>query len=197
VNVNFEETKAQQRKPEPSRWARLRRRVRKALQPRVSVDRTARLSPRKGVKLGFRALVCEYVIVRAGDTPVEIGKFSQVGPFTVILGGSGVRIGDNVMIGPHCCLAAGNHDYRQVERPMRFAGDLSAGPIVVEDNVWIGANVTVTDGVRIGRDSVVAANSVVTRDVAPYDIVAGVPARVIGNRLEAARARAAAAAEAA
>jgi acetyltransferase-like isoleucine patch superfamily enzyme len=157
------------------------------LRPRTSVDRTARLYGKDSIRLGRRSLVCEYVIIRAGEEPVEIGAFSQIGPFTVILGGVGVKIGDNVMIGPHCCIAAGSHDYVQVERPMRFAGDLSKGPIVVEDNVWIGANVTLTDGVRIGRDAVVGAGSVVTKDVAPYEIVAGAPARVIGNRLERAK----------
>lgn len=174
--------------PQPTRWSQFRKRVRNWLRPRVSIDRTARLSGKRNIRLGNRVLLCEYVIVRAGDAPVEIGQFSQVGPFTVILGGVGVRIGDNAMIGPHCCIAAGNHDYKQVEKPMRFAGDLASGPIVIEDNVWIGANVTITDGVRIGRDAVIGANSVVTKDVAPYDIVGGVPARVIGNRLERARA---------
>ena len=183
---------AHQHSAPSSRWATFRKKVRNALRPRVSIDRTAKLSGRKFIRLGRRALVCEYVIIRAAETGVEIGQFTQVGPFTVILGGSGVRIGDNVLIGPHVCIAAGNHDYRQVDRPMRFAGDLSAGPVVIEDNAWVGANVTITDGVRIGRDAVVAANSVVTRDVKAYDIVAGVPARVIGNRLENARARTAA-----
>jgi acetyltransferase-like isoleucine patch superfamily enzyme len=168
-------------------WGRLRKRVRNLLRRRVSVHRTAMLYNKRMIRLGRRALLCEHVIIRAGDTPVEIGEFTQVGPFTVILGGSGVKIGANCLIAPHVCIAAGNHDYKQVERPMRFAGDLSAGPVVVEDNVWIGAHVTITDGVRIGRDAVVAAGSVVTKDVAPYDIVGGVPARVLGNRLELAR----------
>ncbi len=172
----------------PSHWSRVSRVVREFLRPRVSVHRTARLSNRKMIQLGRRALVCEYVIIRAGEVPVKIGQFSQIGPFTVILGGVGVCIGDNVMIGPHGCIAAGTHDHKQIDRPMRFAGDLSKGPIVVEDNVWIGANVTLTDGVRIGRDAVIGANSVVTKDVAPYDIVGGVPARVIGNRRDRAAA---------
>lgn len=163
-------------------------RFRKWMRPRVSVHRTASLPRGAGIRLGRRALICEHVIIRAGETPVEIGAFAQVGPFTVIFGGSGVRIGDNVMIGPHTCIASGSHDFHQVVRPMRFAGDTSKGPIVIEDNVWIGANVTITDGVRVGRDAVIGAGSVVTNDVAPYDIVAGVPAKAIGNRLHRAAA---------
>jgi galactoside O-acetyltransferase len=61
------------------------------------------------------------------------------------------------------------------------------GPIVVGDDVWIGANATVLRGITIGRGAVVGANSVVTRDVAPFSIVGGVPARVIGHRGGAAK----------
>jgi maltose O-acetyltransferase len=173
----------------PSLWQQWRKRARNLMRRRVTIHRTARLSHRRNIRLGRRALICEYAIIRGGDALVEIGHFSQIGPFTVIFSGSGVTIGDNVMIGPHCCIASGGHDFHQVEKPMRFAGNLTKGPIVIEDNVWIGANVTVSDGVRIGRDAVVGAGSVVTKDVAPFDIVAGVPARVMGNRLERAAAR--------
>lgn len=164
-------------------WSDVRNRLRALMRRRVCVHRTAILPGRKMIRLGLRALICEYVVVRPGDVPIEIGKYTQVGPFTVIFGGTGVRIGDNVMIGPHCCIASGNHDHHQLDRPMRFAGNLSDGPIVIEDNVWIGANVTITDGVHIGHDAVIGAGSVVTKDVVPFDIVGGVPARVIGSRL--------------
>lgn len=69
---------------------------------------------------------------------------------------------------------------------MRFAPALTKGPTVIEDNVWIGSHCVVTDGVKIGKEAVIGAGSVVTKDVQPFDIVAGVPARVIGNRLKSA-----------
>ena len=115
---------------------------------------------------------------------MHIGEYTQINPFTVIYGGSGVYIGDNVMIAPHCMIAAGDHDFKQIDLPIRHAGDLSKGPIVIEDGVWIGANVTITDGVIIGHDAVVAAGSVVTKNVSPYDIVGGIPAKKIANRRE-------------
>jgi acetyltransferase-like isoleucine patch superfamily enzyme/predicted SAM-dependent methyltransferase len=146
------------------------------------VDKTAQLSDRRLIQIGEYAEIKDYVIIRTYSNVVKIGKYTQINPFTVIYGGSGVFIGDNVLIAPHCVIAAGNHDYKQTEKPMRFAGDLSKGPIIIEDDVWIGANCTITDGLKISRGAVVAANSVVTKDIAPYDIVAGVPARVIGNR---------------
>lgn len=134
------------------------------------------------IQIAPGAQLYDYVIVYVGNHPVKIGRDTQINSFSMIFGGSGVTIGDHVMIAPHCVLAAGNHDYRQADVPMRLAGAVSQGPIVIEDNVWIGANCTITDGVRIGAGAVVGANSVVTRDVGANQIVAGVPARVIGDR---------------
>lgn len=147
-----------------------------------SIDSTAIIERKKLVKIGNKSEIKEYVIIKTYENNVLIGSHTQINPFTVIYGGSGVYIGNNVMIAPHCMIAAGDHDLKQLDVAMRFAGNSSKGPIVIEDNVWIGANCTITDGVRIGQDSVVAANSVVTKDVAPFDIVGGVPAKVIGNR---------------
>jgi len=146
------------------------------------VSRTAILESKKLIKIKRRAEIQDYVIIRSFVNEVRIGEYTQINPYTVIYGGSGVFIGDNVMIAPHCMIAAGDHDYKQLEKSIRQAGNLTKGPITIEDGVWIGANCTITDGVTIGHDAVVAANSVVTKDVAPYDIVGGVPAKVIANR---------------
>ena len=146
------------------------------------VSRTAILKSKKLIIIKRRAEIQDYVIIRTYVNPVHIGEYTQINPFTVIYGGSGVFIGNNVMIAPHCMIAAGNHDFKQIEKPMRQAGNISKGPIVIEDGVWIGANCTITDGVTIGHNAVVAANSVVVSDVSPYDIVGGVPAKVISNR---------------
>jgi acetyltransferase-like isoleucine patch superfamily enzyme len=146
------------------------------------VAKTAILEDRSLIRIKRRAEIQDYVIIRTFTSEVRIGEYTQINPYTVIYGGSGVFIGDNVMIAPHCVIAAGNHDYTQLDKPMRQAGNLSSGPIVIGDGVWIGANCTITDGVSIGHDALVGANSVVTKDIEPYDIVAGVPARVLGNR---------------
>jgi acetyltransferase-like isoleucine patch superfamily enzyme len=158
--------------------------------PENFVHPTAQLERTRLVKLGKHSEIHDYVIIRTYDNPVVIGEYTQINPFTVIYGGSGVYIGNNVMMAPHCMIAAGNHDHVQVEQPMRFAGNITKGPVIIEDNVWIGANCTIADGVRIGRDAVVSANSLVTKDVVPYDIVRGVPAVSVGNRLENARRKA-------
>lgn len=153
------------------------------------VHKAAQLERRELITIGRNAEIKDYVIIRTYENPVTVGEYSQLNPFTVIYGGTGVRIGNNVMIAPHCMIASGNHDYIQTDVPMRFAGNLTKGPIVIEDNVWIGANSTIADGVRIGRDAVVAANSLVNKDVEPYSIVGGVPAKAIGHRLRGAGAK--------
>ena len=78
-------------------------------------------------------------------------------------------------------LRAANHCFDSLEKPIMLQGHLY-GEIVIEDDVWIAANCTITPGTRIGHGAVVGAGAVVTRDVEPYAIVGGVPARVIGSR---------------
>lgn len=148
------------------------------------IHRTASLKNKKLIHIGKYAEIQEYVIIKTFQSTVKIGKYTQLNPYTVIYGGGGVYIGDNVMIAPHCMIATGNHDFKQIDKPMRHVESLSKGPIVIEDGVWIGANSTITDGVKIGHDAVIAAGSVVTKDVAPYDIVGGVPAKIIANRIK-------------
>lgn len=144
---------------------------------------TAIIQSRELVSIGDCAEINEYVIIKTAKEKVSIGRFTQVNPFTVIYGSAGVTIGNNVMIAPHCVIASGNHDFKQTSGPMRFAGTITNGPIVIEDNVWIGANCTILDGVRIGTEAVVAAGSVVNKDVPAWAIVGGVPAKVLGSRL--------------
>lgn len=120
--------------------------------------------------------------MQPGKASIRIGEWSQINPYVVLYAGSDINIGACVMIGPNCTLAAGSHDHIQTSRPMRFAGHPSSGPLVIGDDVWIGANCVITDGVNVGSGAVVAAGSVVNKSVPPYAIVAGVPAKVIGHR---------------
>jgi galactoside O-acetyltransferase len=94
-----------------------------------------------------------------------------------------IDLGDDVIIGPNAVLRASDHVARDLDRPIRTQGH-TGGVIVVERDVWLGANVTVAGGVRIGQGAVVAAGAVVVTDVEPYTIVGGVPARFIKKRGE-------------
>lgn len=143
---------------------------------------SARLYHPRTTRVDPSALINHRVTIHSPEQRVTIGAYSQINFNTVILGGSGVTIGDRVMIGPNCTLAASNHDYLQTHTPVRFAGALSDGPIVIEDDVWLGASVVVTDGVRIGQGAVIGAGAVVTRDIPAMTVAAGVPAKVIKYR---------------
>ena len=147
------------------------------------VHETATLDDLKQIQIGENAEIKEYCIIYSYDKPIIIGINVQINPFTVIFGNFGVSIGDNTIIAPHCMIVTGNHEYRQLHTPIRFSGCFSKGPIIIGEDVWIAANCTIGDGVTIGKGAVVAANSFVNKDVDPYDIVGGVPAKKIGSRL--------------
>ena len=115
---------------------------------------------------------------------VKIGKRSSISNNCFINGGpEGVCIGDDVMIAPGCALAAFNHGFTDLETPM-VEQSWSSASIIIEDDVWVGANCTITAGVRVEKGSIIGANSVVTKNVPPYSIMGGVPATIIGTRLK-------------
>jgi len=109
---------------------------------------------------------------------IQIGRDSLIGEYSVIRGQGGVKIGDRVYTSPFTQIIAVNHVFDDPERPFSQQG-ITAEGIIIEDDVWLGAGTIITDGVRIGQGAVVAAGAVVTKDVAPHTVVAGVPAKMI------------------
>jgi len=109
---------------------------------------------------------------------IEIGAGTIVGFWSTLDGRRGIRIGKNVNLSSEVALWTLQHDPNDLEFGVR------GGPIVVEDFAWISFRATILPGVRIGRGAVVAANSLVTKDVPDFAIVGGVPAKVIGQRSE-------------
>lgn len=109
---------------------------------------------------------------------IKVGRNCIIGEFSIIRGQGGVVIGDDVIIAPHVQIMAVDHVFDDPNRPILEQG-LRALGIEIEDGVWIGAGAIILDGIRIGRGAVVGAGAVVTRDVAPHTVVAGVPARLI------------------
>ncbi|OWU78013.1 hypothetical protein ATO3_01295 [Marinibacterium profundimaris] len=109
-----------------------------------------------------------------------MGPYGYVGPGAQIP--SGVRAGKYVIIGPELLVTGDDHLFDRPGTAIIFSGRPEQRALVIGDDVWIGARVTVMKGLRIGRGAVIAAGAVVTRDVAPYTIVGGVPARRIRTR---------------
>jgi acetyltransferase-like isoleucine patch superfamily enzyme len=110
-----------------------------------------------------------------------MGDHSNIGPYSYIGCSGPIRIGNNVMISPRVSLYAENHVIAGIDIPMKEQGVTQKG-IVIEDDCWIAANSIILDGVTVGRGSVVAAGAVVSKNVPPYSVVAGVPARIIKSR---------------
>lgn len=95
--------------------------------------------------------------------------------------GGEISIGNNTIIGPRVILHTGNHLYKDRNVPVWKQG-YRFKPIIIKEDVWLGSNVTVLQGVSIEKGSIIAAGSVVTKDVEEYTIVGGVPAKKIGVR---------------
>lgn len=113
---------------------------------------------------------------------IEIGDYSGIGVNAVIPDGS--KIGNNVMMGPNCFVLYRNHRFDRTDISMRMQGYTEPKPIIIDDDVWIGQNVTFTIGRHVSEGTVVAANSVVTKDFPPYSVIGGNPAKLIRSRLE-------------
>lgn len=96
--------------------------------------------------------------------------------------GRSIRMGDCVLVGPNVVLRSANHRFERTDLPIRDQGHV-VGDIVIEDDVWLGANVVVVGDVRIGQGAVIAAGAVVTRDVPRMAVAGGVPARVLKMRV--------------
>jgi acetyltransferase-like isoleucine patch superfamily enzyme len=140
--------------------------------PVISNEGTITLGDR--VRLVSTVATLELATLPGGH--LEIGNNVSINYGTSLVAANHVKIGDDCLIGSHVMIM--DCDFHRVEDK---AWDTSGEPIVLEDRVWVGNRVIVYKGVRIGHDSVVSAGSVVTQDVPPRTVVAGVPARVVSK----------------
>jgi acetyltransferase-like isoleucine patch superfamily enzyme len=160
----------------------------------LKIDPTAQISPmadieasKRGtlIEIGARTTVDAFVKIKpaGGSGEVVIGADCAINSGTVMYTGNGIRIGDAVLIAANCTLAPTNHEFGDPDRRIRDQGfQPSRGGIVIEDDVWLGANVVVLDGAVIGKGCVVAAGAVVRGVLDPYSIYAGAPAKRVGAR---------------
>ena len=112
---------------------------------------------------------------------LRIGRSFSVNSGVLIDARGGVDIGDHVMVGPYAVVVSSNHDFLQTDVPMATLDHIME-PVKIGNDVWIGAHAVITAGVKIGNGAVISAGAVVTKDVDGFQIVGGVPAKVIGKR---------------
>lgn len=127
-------------------------------------------------QLGANSTIEDFSTVNNGVGDVIIGNNSLIGMGNTIIGP--IQIGNNVIFAQNIVASALNHEYRDPDQPIQ-AQPILKSPIVVEDDCWIAANAVITAGVRIGKHSVIAAGAVVTKDIPPYSVAVGNPAKVL------------------
>lgn len=112
---------------------------------------------------------------------IEFGNQINIAQNCLIGGAGKVEIGNFVMIGPNSCILSSNHGYNRPDIPM-LRQKPTLAPVKIKDDVWIGANVVILPGVTVNQGAIVGAGSIVTKDVEPYSIVAGNPAKLLKKR---------------
>jgi len=143
---------------------------------------------KRGIVFGNRCTIGRFASIRPTNVLVDeageglkLGDHSNIGAYSYIGCSGYIDIGNNVMMGPRVNLMAENHNFDRTDLSMKEQG-VTRSFITIEDDCWLGVNSTIVAGVTIGRGSIVAAGAVVTKDVPPFSIVAGVPAKVIRSR---------------
>ena len=137
------------------------------------------------IRVGPHSVIDSFVKVKpaGGSGDLIIGEHVAINSGCVLYTGNGIRIGNGVAVAANCTFAPVNHAYADRSRPIREQGFLpSKGGIVVEDDVWIGANCVLLDGAVLRQGCVVAAGSIVRGELQAYSVYAGQPLRVVGVR---------------
>lgn len=160
----------------------------------IEIDPTAKISPLsdiedsvKGTKISIaaRSVIDSFVKFKpaGGMGDIIIGTDCVVNSGCVFYSGNGIRIGDRVAIAANCTLAPANHEYKDKDKPIRAQGfKPSKGGIIIENDVWIGANSVLLDGVILGEGCVIAAGSLVRGEIPPFSIYGGNPSQHLGWR---------------
>jgi virginiamycin A acetyltransferase len=160
----------------------------------VDIHADAHISPNvriyaseRGTRIivGAGTEIYDYVVIRAvgGTGDIVIGERCYINPHCTLYSGSGILIGNDVLIGPGCSIVPANHSIDRLDVTIRRQGFMPPkGGVVIEDDVWIGANCVLLDGARIGSGAVIAAGAVVSSPLGGRTIWGGNPCRKIRDR---------------
>ena len=136
----------------------------------------------EGVIVGDDVIISRNCVVQGKTGPVVIGDKTDIGCNSFIGSIKGIFIGHSVLIAGNCYIGGGRYISDRLDIPMMEQGLYSKGPVVIGDDVWLGAGAIVLDGVRIGKGCIIGAGAVVTKDLPDYAIAIGVPAKVTKMR---------------
>ena len=149
---------------------------------RVLVNPGARVQVSKSIRIGKGSVVKAFAVIQTTGGFVELGTDCAVGNFNHITAGSGgIRIGNHVRMGPNVTIIAINNNIRRKDQLIVNQGYSSKG-IEIGNDVLIGAGATILDGCKIGTGAVIGVNSLVNKNVPPFSIVFGSPAKTIFKR---------------
>jgi acetyltransferase-like isoleucine patch superfamily enzyme len=148
----------------------------------------ARGDTNQGIEIGSDVTIGRNTGLVCKNGNIRIGSNVGIGANTSIhaVSDNTIEIGDNVIIAPYTYIGATMYNTDRIDIPITIQGPRPLGGVVIEQNAWIGANVIVFDGITVGRDAIVGAGAVVTKDVPPFGIALGVPAKVVRMRDEVA-----------
>lgn len=133
------------------------------------------------VEISKGCKISDYVLIVPYGGKIVIEENVYIGPFTVLYGHGGLRIGKNTLIAAHSIIVPSNHIFDRVDIPINKQG-LTCKGIQIGEDVWIGAGVKILDGVKIGNGCVIGAGSVVTQTFEDFSVVVGSPAKKIKDR---------------
>ncbi|MGE0043375.1 MAG: hypothetical protein AB7H88_01260 [Vicinamibacterales bacterium] len=139
----------------------------------------------RGIEVGNGVFVGRNTILSCKNGDIVIDDHANLGFNCEIFSASRVRVGKHILMAAYTYLVGGDHLYDRVDIPVLLQGRTARG-IEVDDNVWLGTHVVVTDGSRVGRDAIIGAGAVVVGEVPAYAIAAGIPAKVLRDRRDAA-----------
>jgi len=135
-----------------------------------------------GIIIGEDVIIGRHSAIQAKNGSIQIGKKTNIGPQCVISANNSVTLGEELLIGAFCYIGGGLYHSERTDIPMVRQGMYSKGPLIIEDDVWLGAGSIVLDGIHVGRGCIVGAGSVVTRNLPEYSVAVGTPAKVIRER---------------
>ncbi len=136
------------------------------------------------ISIGDKVIISRNCTIQGKTGSVSIGARTDIGCNVVISSIDGVTIEDAVLIAGNCYLGGGRYNSLRLDIPIMDQGGYTRGPLHIGEGSWLGAGVTILDGVRIGRGCIIGAGSVVTRDLPDYAVALGIPAKIYQIRKE-------------